>query len=97
MGLSAVQPLTVCVGLVPGPISVTELDLVATCGPAGSAVSEAPSVASPGEGEHCSAPVSVTTAPLPYPFSVSQGVFFYLKIENVKYTLIRLQIILLRG
>lgn len=75
MGLSSVHPLIVCMGLVPGPISVTELDLLATRGPAGSAVSEALSVVSLGEGEHCSAPVSVTTTPFPYPFSVSQGVF----------------------
>nr|XP_041575126.1 translation initiation factor IF-2 [Taeniopygia guttata] len=42
MRLSAVNPLTVWAGLVPHLVSVTGLDLLATCGPAGSSVSKAP-------------------------------------------------------
>lgn len=44
---------------------------------------EHPAFVSPGEGEHCWAPVSVTTTPFPYPFPVSQG-FFLLKIRKCK-------------
>ena len=74
-----------CVGLVAGPVSVPALDFVAARDPAGPAVSEVPSVCSCLEtGQHCMSPVNVTSLPFPYPFSMSQGVFLFKKIENVK-------------